>query len=366
MIGIRQTSDIESLDEFRLRVPDEETARRLLEAMVWQNGRFCPRCGCLETRSIRGSRPGLYECRVCRLQFTATTRTPLHGTKLSIRRWLEAIYLTLMSSKGISSVVLARQLGIEQSTAWKMAHAIRLLMRPQPDEQLTGTVEIDAIAVAGDPKKRNIRRYGAAGRHIYNPPGRGSDAPTTFVAIEKTPTHTDGPTRAGRVHVAPTDSLSAAEIGPILANMVTSSSVLHSDDDTAFRKLGVSFAGHETVVHSAHEFARDDVHVNTVEGFNSTIRRAYVGVWHYWSAEHGQRYMEELAFRAGQREVVRKLRTVRGKAKMRAISEPRPVFDQMRDLFANAVGREMRRTERRSVIEVDRSIQPTLAAIVKL
>jgi hypothetical protein len=31
--------------------------------------------------------------------------------------------------------------------------------------------------------------------------------------------------------------------------------------------------------------------------------------------------MEELAFRAGQREVVRKLRTVRGKAKMRAISE---------------------------------------------
>jgi hypothetical protein len=94
---------------FRLRVPDEETARRLLEALVCQSGRFCPRCGCIETRSIRGSRPGLYECRVCRRQFTATTRTPLHGTKLPIRRWLEAIYLTFMSSKGIFSVVLARQ-----------------------------------------------------------------------------------------------------------------------------------------------------------------------------------------------------------------------------------------------------------------
>jgi hypothetical protein len=140
--------------------------------------------------------------------------------------------------------------------------------------------------------------------------------------------------------------------------MVASNTVLHSDDDTAFKKLGASFAGHETVVHSAQEFAREDVHVNTVEGFNSTIRRAYVGVWHYWSEEHGQRYMEELAFRACQREVVRKVRRVRGKVKMRSISEPRPVLDQMRDLFAHAVGREMRRTKGRSVVEVDRSIHP--------
>jgi hypothetical protein len=62
-------------------------------------------------------------------------------------------------------------------------------------------------------------------------------------------------------------------------------------------------------------------------------------LWHYWSAEHGQRYLEELAFRAGQREAVRKPRTVRGKTKMRSISAPRPVLDQRRDLFAYAVGR---------------------------
>jgi hypothetical protein len=101
---------------------------------------------------------------------------------------------------------------MEDGTCYPLADA------SQPDEQVTGTVEIDAIAVAGDPKKRSIRRYGAAGRHIYNPPGRGSEAPTTIVAIEKTPTHTDGPTRAGRARVAPTDSSSSAEIGPILAN----------------------------------------------------------------------------------------------------------------------------------------------------
>jgi transposase-like protein len=323
--------------------------------MDWQNGRFCPRCGGAETRSIRGPRPGLYECCACRRQFRATTRTPLHGTKLPIRRWLEAIYLTLMSSKGVSSIVLARLIGIDQASAWKIAHAIRLLMRPPAEEHLTGTVEIDTVAMAGDPKKRNIRRYGPVGKHTYNPPGRGSEAPTTLVAIEKTQANVTTSTRAGRVRVAAIDSLSAAHIGPILSGMVDSGTVLHSDDDTAFRKLGASFSGHETVVHSDQEFARGDVHINTVEGFNSTIRRAYLGVWHYWSEEHGQRYMEELAFRAGQREVVRKTRKVRGKVKMRSISEPRPVLDQMRELFAHAVGREMRRTETWSVIEIDRS-----------
>jgi ISXO2-like transposase domain len=60
---------------------------------------------------------------------------------------------------------------------------------------------------------------------------------------------------------------------------------------------------------------------NTVEGFNNTIRRAYIGVWHYWSPQHGQRYVEELAFRAGQRQVVRTKRTIRGKSKTRLVSE---------------------------------------------
>jgi transposase-like protein len=70
----------------------------------------------------------------CR-QFTVTTKTPLHSTKLSLWKWLEAMYLIISSSKGISSVVLARWLGVTQPTAWKMGHAIRKMMNPNQSEK---------------------------------------------------------------------------------------------------------------------------------------------------------------------------------------------------------------------------------------
>ena len=62
---------------------DEDHCRRLLEAMVWPNGRICPACGFRRSIALMGrengkrARPGLYQCSsgTCRYQFTVTTRT---------------------------------------------------------------------------------------------------------------------------------------------------------------------------------------------------------------------------------------------------------------------------------------------------
>lgn len=77
-------------------------------------GRHCPHCGSVASSALRGRtcRPGLYQCRDCRLQFTVTTLAPMHATKLDLRLWICAMFLVRTSSKGISSVVLARLLGV--------------------------------------------------------------------------------------------------------------------------------------------------------------------------------------------------------------------------------------------------------------
>jgi len=144
-----------NIDQLRQQFPDENTCRHFFEHARWPNGRICPHCGHEVSYLIQGNstRPDRYECHKCKRQFTVTTKTPLHSTKLSLFKWLQAMYLIVSSSKGISSVVLARWLGITQPTAWKMGHAIRKMMDPSQSDAglLTGVVELDEMYVGGSP-----------------------------------------------------------------------------------------------------------------------------------------------------------------------------------------------------------------------
>ncbi|WP_303721963.1 IS1595 family transposase [Malonomonas rubra] len=135
---------------------DEVICRRYLENVIWPFGRFCPHYGCLKSWRIKGesSRSGLYECAGFSGQFTVTTKTPMHSTKLSLQIWLIAMCLIIRSSKGIFSVGLARWLGVYQKTVWKVVHAIRAIMDVHTDTvgMLTGIVELDEKYLGGKPR----------------------------------------------------------------------------------------------------------------------------------------------------------------------------------------------------------------------
>ena len=92
-------------------MPSEHHARRFLEDLIWAGRRACPHCESERSTELFGAsvRDGLYQCKDCRRQFTITTKTPLHGTKLDLRIWITAIFKVLTSSKGFSSVVVERQ-----------------------------------------------------------------------------------------------------------------------------------------------------------------------------------------------------------------------------------------------------------------
>lgn len=73
--------------------------------------------------------------------------------------------------------------------------------------------------------------------------------------------------------------------------------------------------------HSSREYVRDAVHVNSVEGFNSRVRRTIAGVFHHISPQHADLYFHEIGFRWSQRivsgQAVRKSRN--GKERMKAL-----------------------------------------------
>jgi len=100
-----------NIDQLRKRFPDEKACRLFFESILWKHGRICPHCDNLKSYRLSGAsvRKGVYECSRCKHQFTITTKTPMHSTKLPLGKWLLAMYLIVNSSKGISSAARVKR-----------------------------------------------------------------------------------------------------------------------------------------------------------------------------------------------------------------------------------------------------------------
>ena len=74
--------------------------------------------------------------------------------KLPLWKWLLAMYYMVNSSKGVSSIFLAKWVGISQKSAWKLGHAIRKMMDPGAEllPALSGIVELDEKYIGGKPR----------------------------------------------------------------------------------------------------------------------------------------------------------------------------------------------------------------------
>jgi transposase-like protein len=105
------------------RVPDQTACIAHLEAVRWPNGPVCPGCGSVGSAFRLPSREGYWECPACRNRFNVMYRMPMEGTHLPLRTWFGAIFLMSTSSKGVSAMVLSRQLDIGYKTAWFLALA---------------------------------------------------------------------------------------------------------------------------------------------------------------------------------------------------------------------------------------------------
>lgn len=125
-----------AISEMLKQFPTEEACRRFFESIIWPSVRTCPYCGGTESREIRCQTAcdGLYRCKGCDKHYTVTTRTPLHGTKLPMWRWLLALYWMLNSRMSISTNSLAKCIDVSRLTAKRMAHAIQTLMNSVPAE----------------------------------------------------------------------------------------------------------------------------------------------------------------------------------------------------------------------------------------
>ena len=150
-------------------------------------------------------------------------------------------------------------------------------MEASGDNSFSGPVEVDESYFGG--KRRNMR---AAKRKALT--GRGASGKTAVVAMK------DRPSNQIRAKVVKNVDRPTLQ-GFVLDNSVLDAKV-YADDAVAYHKLPRDL---ETVRHSVGEYVRGQAHINGVESFWATLKRAHKGVFHKLSPKHLQRYVNEFA-----------------------------------------------------------------------
>ncbi len=222
-----------------------------------------------------------YRCRDCRKYFSVKTGTALQSSKISLKKWVWAIYLEMTSLKGVSSMKLHRDLRVTQKTAWFMLHRIREAFTvPVAGLPFSGPIEVDEVYVGG--KKP---------RHI---PGRGPVGKTPVIGAK------DRATNQVTAHVIGSPNRDALQ--GFVAYVADDGSTVYTDGSSAYR----NHENHAWVNHSAGEYVRylngEKIHTNGIESFWSMLKRAHKGVYHELSPKHLQRYVQEFAGRHNVRE----------------------------------------------------------------
>jgi len=258
--------------------PDETSCIMHLETVRWAKGVESPYDP--QSKTYRYG-DGKYMCSNTGKYFNVKTNTIFHATKIPLQKWFMAIYLVTNHKKGISSCQLARDINITQKSAWFMLQKIRERFCCENNGELDGEVELDETFVGGKNKNRH------SNKKVQNSQGRSFKDKTPVLGMLE---------RGGKVIAKVIKNTSVKQITPFILETVKKTSTLFTDEWCGYNLVGKLYK-HFIVDHSKRQYVNENAHTNNIEGFWTWVKRSVIGIYHYVSRKHLQKYVNELAFR---------------------------------------------------------------------
>ena len=274
-----------SLREFQRQFADEAACRAYLEACRWPDGFRCPRCGGRRAYPLREWRR--QECTQCRYQISLTAGTVFHRTRTPLTTWFWAAYLMTTDKRGLSALLLQRQLEIGRyETAWLILHKLRRAMVNAAREPLYGDIEIDDTWIGGaQPGVRGSRQL------------KGRKAVIVFVAVEKRAE------RTGRVRLAVAPDFKQTTMLQFVRANVAPGSTIYTDGLKGWDGVKAADVRHIGRTQPDKTALRRGVPsvVPLADRVIGNLQQWLIGTYHGVSRHHLQVYLDEFAFRHNRR-----------------------------------------------------------------
>ncbi len=264
--------------DFYKQFPDDDSCLDHLMMLRFGNPVECPKC---EKRGKFAKLKKLpaYACPTCGHHIHPMVGTPFERSRTPLQKWFYAMYLFTTSRHGVPAKELQRQLGVTYKTAWRIGHELRKYMtKADGHSGLSGHVEVDETMIGGK-KSGGKRGRGAAGKTIV------------FGMVE----------RDGEMITRVVENVKRKTLEDHIMENVAKGTRISSDELKSYASLWKQGYRHQAVNHSADEWVRDDVHVNTAEGFWSRLKLSIRGTHVHVSAKHLPKYLGEFEYRFNMR-----------------------------------------------------------------
>jgi transposase-like protein len=271
--------------EIPMACQDETCAVEFLERQRWGDTPCCVHCGSVNVYKMTSTNGGrnkryLWRCRDCKEQYTVRIGTVYEESRIELRHWCYAFWRAATSKKGVAALEIMRQCQISYKSALFLMNRIRFAMAPdlKTEPKLEGIVEVDEVYIGGKPRK-NLNRV--------HKRGKGTEKTPVFVAVQ----------RGGNIRRRVITNVNSKTVKAAMEEMIDKNARIMSDESNPYKFVGSHFkGGHETVMHSAYEFARGDVTTNTAESSNALVKRGIYGIYHNVSKEYLHRYLWQFDF----------------------------------------------------------------------
>jgi len=260
--------------DFSQKFPDKESCYLYLEELKWGKGFQCSRCG--HNQYYKGKHGFSRRCKGCTYEESVTANTLFHGMKMSILKAFHLLFRLSAKKKGMSTVELGYEVGIQQKSAWLFKRKAQIGMQSDKKKKIDTAVHVDEFVVGG-------KEEGKPGRSLSN-------KKATMILMERIDEKT-----VGRIYLQQIENYQSDTLKYAIKEHVSDAAEITADEYSSYKSLK-SVMPNLTTQPSDEGKNFKQLH-EQIMLFKIWLR----GIHHKCSPQHYQAYLDEYCYRFNRR-----------------------------------------------------------------